>query len=77
MKLKDKAARKLLNSKDRLQVKKEAAKVLRGDLYRYLHEVGDDQDKREIEDNLLSFFSEKTFRSVVAIFKLSLIGSEE
>ncbi len=60
-----------LSSSDLLLVREEATKVKYGDLYCCLHMVGDDPIKAEIEENLRSFLDEKTFRNVVALFRLS------
>jgi len=55
--------------------------VENGDLYRALHNVGDDPIKSAIEDTLQDALDKKTFNLVVSIFKIytndDLLGSLE
>jgi hypothetical protein len=63
--------RKLLTKKNLAKIEAEAAKVEDGDLYKHLHRVGDDPVKGEIEQALSEMLDEKTFRRVVAVFKIA------
>lgn len=60
-----------LRKKDIKAINDWAKKVKRGDLYRALHDVGDDPVKSLIEDALKQQLSDATFRRVVAIFMLA------
>lgn len=60
-----------LSLKDSLEVRLEAPKVKKGDLYQALKRVGDDPVKDVIEETLDELLDEETFRRVVAVFKIA------
>lgn len=59
------------SKKNLADLAKAEAGVQHGDLYDYLHRVGDDPVKSEIEDALLTILDPATFRKVVAVFAVA------
>jgi hypothetical protein len=64
-------AKPFLSAKNRRDIITQALTVHSGDLYTYLHRVGDDTTKAEIEDALRELLDDATFRAVVAVFKIA------
>jgi hypothetical protein len=60
-----------LTKKETMAIEAESRHVTDGDLYRYLKCVGNDPTKSEIESALKQVLDDKTFRTVVAVFRLS------
>lgn len=60
-----------LSKKNRKDLDKAGKTVAYGDLYDYLHRVGDDTTKMEIEQALVQILDEQTFCKVVAVFAVA------
>ena len=60
-----------LTKKQKIAVEAESRNTTDGDLYRYLKYVGDDTTKSEIEEALRVVLDDKTFRTVVAVFRIA------
>jgi hypothetical protein len=61
-----------LAKSDHAAIERECRSIEYGDLYRALHNVGDDNTKVSIEDALFTLLDEATFCKVVAIFKVAV-----
>lgn len=60
-----------LTIKNKNDIKSAMESIKDGDLYRYLHRVGDDCIKSEIEWALKQMLDDKSFKTVVAVFKVA------
>jgi hypothetical protein len=60
-----------LTKRERKDIEQVAETYQRGDLYRCLHRVGDDDVKASVEDALTDLLDPLTFRKVVAVFKIA------